>query len=203
MITIIDYGMGNLRSVQKVFERLNIQVQITSNHTEILKANKLLLPGVGHFKNGIKKLEETGLKEILNQLVLIKKTPIMGICLGMQLMTKSSAEGDVEGLGWIDAETRKFNFNDKKLKIPHMGWNQVDVKKRTAMSNLITADDVFYFVHSYFVTCNNNEDILFQSDYGHCFVSGFEKENIVGVQFHPEKSHNSGLRLIQNFSNKE
>lgn len=203
MITIIDYGMGNLRSVQKVFERLNIQVQITSNHTEILKANKLLLPGVGHFKNGIKKLEETGLKEILNQVVLIKKIPIMGICLGMQLMTKSSAEGDVEGLGWIDAETRKFSFNDKQLKIPHMGWNQVDVKKRTVMSNLITADDVFYFVHSYFVTCNNNEDVLFQSDYGQCFVSGFEKENIVGVQFHPEKSHNSGLRLIQNFSNKQ
>lgn len=202
MITIVDYGMGNIRSVQKIFQRLNIQVQITSNHTEILNSSKLLLPGVGHFANGMKKLEETGFKEILDQLVLIKKVPIMGICLGMQLMTKNSAEGNVEGLGWVDAQTSRFNFENQNLKIPHMGWNQVDVKKNTAMSNNIIADDLFYFVHSYFVSCNQKEDVLFQSDYGHSFVSGFEKDNIVGVQFHPEKSHRSGMRLIQNFSDK-
>lgn len=202
MITIVDYGMGNIRSVQKIFQRLNIRVQITSDHKEILNADKLLLPGVGHFANGMKKLEETGLKEILNQQVLINKTQIMGICLGMQLMTKCSAEGNVEGLGWIDAETIKFNFENQKLKIPHMGWNQVDVKKNTTMSNNISADDLFYFVHSYFVSCNQEKDVLFQSDYGDSFVSGFEKDNIVGVQFHPEKSHRSGMRLIQNFSDK-
>lgn len=202
MITIVDYGMGNIRSVQKIFQRLNIRVQITSDHKEILNADKLLLPGVGHFANGMKKLEKTGLKEILSQQVLINKTPIMGICLGMQLMTKCSAEGDVEGFGWIDAETNKFNFENQRLKIPHMGWNQVDVKKKTTMSNNITADDLFYFVHSYFVSCNQEKDVLFQSDYGNSFVSGFEKDNIVGVQFHPEKSHCSGMCLIQNFSDK-
>lgn len=202
MITIIDYGMGNIRSVQKVFQRLNIQVQITSNHKEILSADKLLLPGVGHFANGMKKLEETGLKEILDQQVLIKKVPIMGICLGMQLMTKNSAEGNVEGLGWVDAQTSRFNFENQNLKIPHMGWNQINVKKNTPMSNSIKGDDLFYFVHSYFVSCNQEKDVLFLSNYGNPFVSGFEKDNIVGVQFHPEKSHRSGMRLIQNFSDK-
>lgn len=202
MITIIDYGMGNIRSVQKIFQRLNIQVQITSNHKEILNADKLLLPGVGHFANGMKKLKETGLSEILDQLVLTKKVPIMGICLGMQLMTKYSTEGNVEGLGWIDAETSRFNFENKNLKIPHMGWNQLNIKKNTTMSNSITLDDLFYFVHSYFVSCNQEKDVLFQSNYGNPFVSGFEKDNIVGVQFHPEKSHRSGIRLIQNFADK-
>lgn len=202
MITIIDYGMGNIRSVQKIFQRLNIQVHVASSHKEILDADKLLLPGVGHFTNGMKKLENTGLKEILNQQVLINKIPILGICLGMQLMTKYSTEGDAEGLGWIDAKTNKFDFENSKLKIPHMGWNQVDVKKHTIMSRNVTADDLFYFVHSYFVECNQKQDTLFQSDYGFPFVSGFEKDNIVGVQFHPEKSHRSGMRLIQNFSDK-
>ncbi len=162
----------------------------------------MLLPGVGHFANGMKMLEETGLKEILNHQVLINKIPIMGICLGMQLMTRASAEGDVEGLGWIDAETKKFNLDVTKLKIPHMGWNQLEVKKDTEISKFITKDDLFYFVHSYYVNCNRKEDVLFQSDYGNSFVSGFERENIVGVQFHPEKSHSGGMRLIKNFSNK-
>ncbi|MFH1004414.1 MAG: imidazole glycerol phosphate synthase subunit HisH [Bacteroidota bacterium] len=202
MLTIIDYGMGNLRSIQKIFQRLQVEVQITSAHSDILKAEKLLLPGIGHFANGIKKLKDTGLKEILNKKVLEDKTPIMGICLGMQLMTNYSEEGDAEGLGWIDAQTKKFNFASNKLKIPHMGWNQVEIKKNTAMTHAITKDDLFYFVHSYFVSCNYQEDILFQSDYGQSFVSGFEKENIVGIQFHPEKSHRSGMQLIQNFSNK-
>lgn len=202
MITIVDYGMGNMRSVQKIFERLNIPVRISSNNYEILNANKLLLPGVGHFSNAMKKLEKTGLKQILNQQVLVKKTPILGICLGMQLMTKYSEEGQEEGLGWVDAETLKFKLEDKRLKIPHMGWNHVEVKKHTTMSNQIDADALFYFVHSYFVRCNQKDDVLFKSDYGQSFVSGFEKDNIVGVQFHPEKSHSSGMQLIKNFHTK-
>jgi glutamine amidotransferase len=202
MITIIDYGMGNLRSVQKIFQRLNIGAVITSNHADILSAEKLVLPGVGNFANGMKKLEENGLKEVLNKKVLEEKIPILGICLGMQLMAKYSEEGLVEGLGWLDAQTQRFRFEDRGLKIPHMGWNEVDVKKKTTMSNNITSDDLFYFVHSYYMSCNQKEDILFGSDYGHFFVSGFEKDNIVGVQFHPEKSHRSGMQLIRNFSNK-
>jgi len=210
MITIIDYGMGNLRSVQKIFQRMNVQAKITNDHNEILKANKLLLPGVGHFANGMKKLEQSGLIEILNKKVLEEKTPILGICLGMQLMTKSSEEGDVAGLNWIDAQTLKFNFRPEVkfpslqaengiLKIPHVGWNSVIVKKQTSISKQINADDSFYFVHSYFVKCNNAQDVLFETAYGSNFVSGFEKENIVAVQFHPEKSHQSGMKLIQNF----
>ncbi len=202
MITIIDYGVGNIRSIQKIFQRIDIPVQITSNHKEILSATKLLLPGVGHFANGMKKLEESGLKEILNQRVLEDKIPILGICLGMQLMANHSEEGDVEGLRWIDAEVKKFRFTPNTLKIPHMGWNGVELIKQTPMTKNIEKEDIFYFVHSYFVSCNNSSDIIFQTTYGDSFVSGFEKENIIGVQFHPEKSHSSGMKLLKNLSDK-
>lgn len=201
MITIIDYGMGNLRSVQKIFQRLNIPSQITADHTAISNAEKLLLPGVGHFVNGMKNLEETGLMEVLNKKVLEDKIPIMGICLGMQLMTNYSEEGDVKGLGWIDAYTHKFNFETNDLKIPHMGWSDVRVMKQTNISEGIDRENSFYFVHSYYVFCNKEEDILFQTNYGTTFVSGFQKGNIIGVQFHPEKSHKSGMQLLQNFAN--
>jgi len=201
MITIIDYGMGNLRSVEKIFQRLNIPNVVSSSIKAIENAEKLLLPGVGHFENGMSKLRSTNILEILNQKVIQDKTPILGICLGMQLMTKNSTEGDVEGLGWVDAQTTKFNFDSGKLKIPHMGWNQVSVMKDSIMARNITLDnDLFYFVHSYFVSCNRDQDVLFQSEYGNTFVSGFEKDNITGVQFHPEKSHRSGIQVIRNFA---
>ncbi len=202
MITIIDYGMGNLRSVEKIFHRLNIPVQLSADHDEILKAEKLVLPGVGHFSHGMKQLETTGLKKVLTKKVIDDKTPILGICLGMQLMTKHSEEGDQEGLGWVDANTCKFNFETTHLKIPHMGWNTVSVKKHTILSEGIDQENLFYFVHSYFVKCNKEENVLFETNYGTTFTSGFEKDNIIGVQFHPEKSHQSGMRLIQNFLNK-
>lgn len=199
MICIVDYGMGNLRSVQKTFQRLNINIQISGDLKIIAAAEKLVFPGVGHFANGMKKLEETGIKDILNKRVLEDKVPILGICLGMQLMTRYSEEGGVEGLGWIEAQTNRFIFNSNKLKIPHMGWNRVQAEKNTTMSQNINSDDVFYFVHSYLVNCNDKNDILFKSIYGAEFDSGFEKENIVGVQFHPEKSYQSGMQLIKNF----
>jgi glutamine amidotransferase len=198
-ITIINYGLGNLRSVQKALERLGIRTKISSDLNEISSAEKLLLPGVGHFKKGMKNIITLGLLGILNEKVLKEKVPILGICLGMQLMTKFSEEGNVEGFGWIDAETKKFILG-KKHKIPHMGWNNIDIIKKNGFTKNISEKDFFYFVHSFYVTSVKEEDLLFKTEYGQEFVSGFNKDNIYGVQFHPEKSHDAGLQLLKNFS---
>jgi len=200
IITIINYGLGNIRSVQKAFERVGYQVKISSNKDDIIKSDKLVLPGVGHFAKGIENLNNLNLYDTINEAVLIKKKIIIGICLGMQLMTKHSTEGNLEGLGWIDAVTKKFDFKNNSLKIPHMGWNNIVMKKGSVLLREITDEDFFYFVHSYFVQCNENEDILFTTNYGIDFVSGFQKENIFGVQFHPEKSHDAGLKILKNFA---
>ena len=201
MITIIDYGMGNLRSVQKAFERLKANAIISSNIGDIKKADKLVLPGVGDFKNGMNKLRELNLIDILNVKVLKNKIPILGICLGMQLFTNRSEEGDVDGLGWIDAETIQFDFqkSENKVKIPHMGWNNINISKKHSVFDNIKENVSFYFVHSYYVKCENKDDILCTTNYGIQFVSGFQKENIIGLQFHPEKSHKSGLEILSNF----
>lgn len=200
MITIIDYGMGNLRSVQKAFERLRIKAKISSDINEIMNSDKLVLPGVGHFERGVRNLNERKLFDPINEVVRRKQIPILGICLGMQLMTEYSEEGGVEGLGWIKAETKKFFFNENSLKIPHMGWNNLLIKKRKTLFNGIEHDNFFYFVHSYYITCQNEEDILTETTYGDRFVSSFNKDNIYGCQFHPEKSHDAGLLVLKNFS---
>lgn len=203
-VVIIDYGMGNLRSVENKFNSQNCTVRISSDKDCILNADKLVLPGVGHFKNGIKNLKERGLVEVLEQKVLVDKTPILGICLGMQLFTHFSEEGNVEGLGWIDATTKKFEFDFRTsfLKTPHMGWNSLRVKKEHDIVNNIWDEDQFYFVHSYFVQCENENDILTETQYGQLFASSIQKDNIVGVQFHPEKSHDCGALMIENFVNQ-
>ena len=201
MIAVINYGMGNLRSVQKAFERIGIPIIITSSVPEIMKADKLVLPGVGHFANGMKNLKEMGLQEALNEKVMVQKVPILGICLGMQLFTGSSEEGNVEGLGWIKASTRKFVFPDGSLKIPHMGWNSVIVVKESPLLDRCLPEDLFYFVHSYYVDCRNPSDILLKTEYGITFTSSFQSGNIFGTQFHPEKSHRPGLNLLKNFVN--
>lgn len=202
MLTIIDYGMGNLFSIQKAFKRINIESIVTSQLDVISRSSKLVLPGVGHFENGMKNIKKTGMLGLLNKKVLEDKTPILGICLGMQLMTKFSEEGDVEGIGWIDAKTCKFNYNqNKKLKIPHMGWNSVLQKKKSKLFYDISEESLFYFVHSYYVNCERKEDVLATTNYMLEFDSSFEKDNIFATQFHPEKSHQSGLKLLQNFAN--
>lgn len=198
-IVIIDYGMGNLRSVVKKIETTGKEVLVSDSHEEILKASKLILPGVGHFENGMLKLKEKGLVEILNMKVLKAKTPILGICLGMQLLTKTSEEGNVDGLGWIDAETVRFRLDGVRQKVPHMGWNTVICRKESVLIKNIPDNSSYYFVHSYYVRCNNEEDILGVTDYGHPFVSMVQRGNIFGTQFHPEKSHEWGERMIKNF----
>jgi glutamine amidotransferase len=199
-ITIIDYGMGNLRSVQKKFQRVGAEVEITSDLNKILRAEKLLLPGVGHFANGVKKLKESGIWELLNKKVLEDKIPILGICLGMQLMAKHSEEGDVGGLGWFDAEVVKFTIKDKlKHKVPHMGWNNANMEKESLLFTGVTKDAMFYFVHSFHIKCNIHKDILTSSDYEYKFISAIQKNNIYGTQFHPEKSHDWGELVFRNF----
>lgn len=200
MITIIDYGMGNLRSVQKAFERIRVLANISSDVSEILNAEKLVLPGVGHFAQGISNLKQKGLFNTLNEAVIEKKKPILGICLGMQLMTEYSEEGNCEGFGWINANTNRFTFNTNGLKIPHMGWNNLSVKNSDSIFRGISAENFFYFVHSYFISCKNESDILTETMYGNNFVSSFQKGNIFGCQFHPEKSHDKGLQVLKNFA---
>jgi len=201
-ITIVDYGMGNLRSVQKKIQKVGAEVEITSDIDKILKAEKLLLPGVGHFANGVKRLKESGIWNILNKKVLQENTPILGICLGMQLMAKHSEEGSVDGLGWFDADVIKFTIKDRlKYKVPHMGWNNAVFEKESPLFNEISNDAMFYFVHSFHIKCNNQEDILTTSEYEYKFTSAIQRDNIYGTQFHPEKSHDWGEKVFRNFVN--
>jgi len=199
MILIIDYNIGNLYSVYNMFKYLGINSKISSSLNDIKIADKLILPGVGHFKTGMENLVQTNLIDTLNEEVLIKKKPILGICLGMHLMTKHSDEGDYNGLGWVDATTRKFQISES-LKVPHIGWNDLSYKKASLLNDNISANLRYYFVHSYHVQCNQQADVLATSMYGHEFVAAFQHENIYGVQFHPEKSHKYGIELLRNFN---
>jgi len=200
-IVIIDYGMGNLGSIKNMFHEVGIESIITSNPDKLRNAEKLILPGVGAFDEGMTKLKKFHLIPVLNDLVTKKKIPVLGICLGMQLMSQKSEEGKLPGLGWIKGETIKFNFaeNKKNLKIPHMGWNSIDFVKKIPLSENLPKNSQFYFVHSYHVVCQESGDVLFKTRYGFSFTSAFAHENIYGVQFHPEKSHKYGMQLLKNF----
>jgi glutamine amidotransferase len=200
MIVIIDYGMGNLGSIQNIVKKAGYKSIISSKMDDISNADKLILPGVGNFKEAMINLTQLNLITILNKKVLVDKTPILGICLGMQLMTSFSEEGNVHGLDWIKGKTTKFTFpNYPEIKIPHMGWNEIIPSKSHTINTDFEIPSRFYFVHSYFVSCEDSNDILHQTDYHGNFTSAFHKENIFGVQFHPEKSHVFGLQLMKNF----
>jgi glutamine amidotransferase len=202
MIVIVDYGMGNLRSVAKAFQRLGKNPVVTSDPKIIQSAKRIILPGVGHFRQGMQNLNSRKVMEVLSNLVLKEKCPLLGICLGMQLLSKHSEEGDAMGLGWVDAETYFLgNLVDRKIKVPHMGWNSISIKKNSILLKDIPNDTSFYFVHSYFCDCHNTFDILAQTEYGITFTSAFESGNIFAVQFHPEKSHDAGLQILTNFIN--
>jgi len=201
MIAIVDYGMGNVGSIANMLSRLRAEWVITSDHEIIKSADKLILPGVGAFDHAMERLDVQGLIPVIEHVVLDLRRPILGICLGVQIFTKCSEEGKLSGLGWIDAETIQFQFppGTNDLKIPHMGWNNIDVKRNHPLFSGFDEPPRFYFVHSYHVCCQNQEDILATSDHGIQFVAAVCHGNIMGTQFHPEKSHKFGLRLLSNF----
>jgi imidazole glycerol-phosphate synthase subunit HisH len=201
MIVIIDYGMGNLASILNMLKKIGVEGAISGDIKSIETAGKLILPGVGAFDNGISQLEERGLISILRKKVIVEKIPILGICLGMQLMTNQSEEGVLSGLGWIDAVTVRFKFGkaQSNLKIPHMGWNTVQVFKEPSLFDGIMPEPRFYFVHSYHAVCKDN-DVLTRSFHGYEFTSAFKRDNVTGVQFHPEKSHKFGMTFLKNWA---
>lgn len=199
-IAIIDYGAGNLHSIYKKMEDLGANVFITDDAREIKKAEKIILPGVGHFGTAMKTLRQLNLLNEINELAIVKKKPFLGICLGMQLMAKDSEEGDSKGLGWIDAHVKRFAPKDKlSYKVPHIGWNTLEIARQSELMNGISESMEFYFTHSYHFEDTEPDSILNTTEYEYSFVSAIEKDNLFGVQYHPEKSHEAGKLLLSNF----
>ena len=202
MITIIDYGSGNIRAIQNIFDNLKVSYRIARSSHEISGSEKLFLPGVGAFDETISKLDELGFRKFLDIEVLENKIPIMGICVGMQILAESSEEGVLPGLGYIKGKVKRIDESllKQKPKLPHLGWNSIEILKENALLKQIDETFGFYFLHTYYFECENNEDVIATTNYGKTFSSAINHENIYGVQFHPEKSHHNGVRLLQNFS---
>ncbi len=202
MITIIDYGVGNINAFVNVYKRVNIPVKIAKTVADLEGAQKLILPGVGHFDHAMLELIASGMREKLDELVQVKKVPVIGICVGMQMMGNSSDEGKLEGLKWIDASIKKFDETkiQQVTRLPHMGWNDVHPVISNPLFDGLEKDALFYFLHSYYFECNNMADILATSEYGGEFTCAAHHENVYGIQFHPEKSHHYGETLLHNFA---
>lgn len=200
-IAIIDYGMGNLGSIANMLKKVGVKAMITADPAAIKQADKLILPGVGAFDNGMKNLAERGLTPLLNVQVLQHKKPILGLCLGMQLFAQRSEEGQLPGLGWLEAEAIRFKFDaaNAHLKVPHMGWNTITPCLSHPIFTDMEAEPRFYFVHSYHVVCTHQQNVLAQAHYGFDIAAMVVKDNIIGAQFHPEKSHKFGMKLLKNF----
>jgi imidazole glycerol-phosphate synthase subunit HisH len=203
MIAIINYGLGNIKAFGNIYHKLGIPFSIATQGDDLRGATKIILPGVGDFDWAMDRLEKSGMRQPLDALVLEQKVPVLGICVGMQILAKSSEEGVLPGLGWIDAEVKKFDTSGfkQKTKIPHMGWNDVKPIKNNGLFNGLETNALFYFLHSYYFDCHQQEDTLAVADYGQQFACAANHNNIYGVQFHPEKSHHYGIQLLKNFAN--
>jgi glutamine amidotransferase len=202
MITLIDYGVGNIFAFQNVYKRLDIPTKIAKSAADLNDVEKLILPGVGSFDYAMNQLNNSGMREKLDELVLEKKVPVIGICVGMQMMGNKSDEGKLDGLKWIDAETLKFNESliQQRTKLPHMGWNDVSPIENHPLFIGLEKKAIFYFLHSFYFKCNNSNDSIANSNYGISFSSAVNNNNIYGIQFHPEKSHQYGKKLLHNFA---
>ena len=203
MITILDYGSGNLNAIKNIYERLNIHFEFANTKEQVEKADHIILPGVGAFDETISTLQDKGFIEVLNKKVFDKKVPILGICVGMQMLAESSEEGTLNGLGWISGKVKKFDKNiiPGKPKIPHLGWNSIEITRDCPLFNDTDPAVGFYFVHSYYYDCTDETNVICKTLYGNVFHSAVNRDNIYGVQFHPEKSHDNGIQLLKNFAN--
>lgn len=200
MIAIVDYGLGNLGSVANMLKKIGATAIITSDADEIGRARGLILPGVGHFDEGMRKLRARNLEHVLDQRVRAKHVPILGICLGMQLLGRGSEEGQEKGLGWVSADAKRFTFSiDQGLPVPHMGWNETEPSGSALFADVPGAPPRFYFVHSYHVVCDDRANVAAWCTYGHRFAAAIQSGHIYGVQFHPEKSHKFGMAVLKNF----
>jgi len=203
MLAVVDYGLGNLRSICAALERMEIAYQCTSDKRAIADADGLILPGVGAFPDGMENLRRLGLVDLLDGLVLHEKRPVLGICLGFQLMAREGREfGRVEGLGWVDATILHMGQGNQGIRVPHVGWNECTRVKDNPLFSGIPDEALFYFTHSYHMVCGDEGDIAAVSDHGGRFVAAIQKGNVFGTQFHPEKSQQQGLSLLRNFARK-
>lgn len=202
MITIVDYGLGNIRAFLNVYKRLNIEVKTAENADDLKGASKVILPGVGHFNHAMLRLEQSGMRETLDDLVLRERVLVLGVCVGMQILARSSDEGELPGLGWIEGHVRSFKSLEPtaKLPLPHMGWNDVRPVSSNRLFDQLESDARFYFLHSYYFHCDREGDVIASSSYGTDFSCAVNHANIYGVQFHPEKSHHFGTQLLKNFA---
>lgn len=202
MITIVDYGLGNIAAFATVYAKANITVSVAKTANDLEQASKLILPGVGHFDHAMRRLQQSGMRDTLDRMVLHDKVPVIGVCVGMQMLARSSEEGELPGLGWVDADVRSFRSSEgtKGMSIPHMGWNDVKPVSENPLFAELQADARFYFLHSFFMECDRRENVLAVCNYGADFACAVRSSNIYGVQFHPEKSHRFGDRLLRNFA---
>ncbi len=199
-VAVIDYGMGNIGSICKMLRVVGAEPVVTADPAAIASADRILLPGVGHFDRAMSNLNALGLVEPLRRIAVEERKPLLGICLGMQLLCRSSEEGTQPGLGLIDARVRRFEFaGPTRLKVPHMGWTELDVQKPSPLLDGLDGASRFYFVHSFYVECAEESDVLARATYGVPFVAAFERGTVQGVQFHPEKSHRFGIQMFRNF----
>lgn len=203
MITIIDYGSGNIKAIANIYEKIKVDYCIASTPEQVIGAQKIFLPGVGAFDETISKLDQTGFRKVLDIEVLQNKVPIIGICVGMQILAESSEEGKLLGLGYIKGKVKRIDESllNQKPKLPHLGWNSIDIMRQNDLLKNIDSILGFYFLHSYYFECENKEDILTTTTYGKSFASAINHDNVYGIQFHPEKSHHNGIKLLHNFAN--
>lgn len=202
MITIINYGSGNIRAIGNIYDRLNISYKIASSPQEVHGAQKIFLPGVGAFDETISMLDKTGFREVLDKEIIQNKVPVIGICVGMQILAESSEEGSLPGLGYIKGRVKKIDETllKQKPKLPHLGWNSIQIARENTLLDGVDEEFGFYFLHTYYFECENDSDILATTNYGKSFASAVNHENVYGIQFHPEKSHNNGVTLLKNFA---